>query len=469
MTHLRLKWAYGFPGDVIAFAAPTVFRGSLFAGSASGRVQALDAKTGCTQWIFEADGPVRMAVVVSQTGANYVALFGDQIGSFYALDARTGRLLWRRKIDEHEATRLTASPAIFHDTVLVAAASWEENRALDPHYPCCTFRGSVSALRISDGTPVWKTYLVEPATKQGVNAAGIQSFGPSGVGIWSAPTVDAKRGVLYVTTGDNYSAPASAMSDSVVALDARSGRIVWSQQITSGDVWNLACPGGTNCPSKRGPDHDFGASAILVDSHGRYILVVGQKSGMVYGLDADQRGAILWQTRVGRGGQLGGIEWGMASDGKRVYAAVSDAVRLAGSATGPAALGASNFDPTQGGGLTALSLDNGERVWFVPAQACQPPRPGCSPAQPAAVSAAPGVVFSGSQDGHLRAFAPVDGHTIWDFDTAREYATVNGVAARGGSLDGAGPVIADGMLYVTSGSSRFGGMPGNVLLAFSAD
>jgi polyvinyl alcohol dehydrogenase (cytochrome) len=468
MAHVRLKWAYGFPGDTIALAAPTIFRESLFTGSASGRVQALDAKTGCTQWIFEADGPIRMAVVVSQTGSNYVALFGDQIGSFYALDARTGRLLWRRKIDEHEATRLTASPAVFHDTVLVAAASWEEGRARDAHYPCCTFRGSVSALRISDGTPVWKTYLVEPATKQGVNAGGVASFGPSGVGVWSAPTLDTKRGVLYLTTGDNYSAPASAMSDAVVALDARSGRIIWSQQFTSGDAFNAACPGGENCPSKAGPDHDFGASAILVSSHGRDILVAGQKSGMVYGLDAGQRGAILWQTRVGRGGQLGGIEWGMASDGIRIYAANADPVQLAGALI-PASLGASNFDPAQGGGLTALSLNSGERVWFAPAQACQPPRPGCSPAQPAAVSAAAGVIFSGSQDGHLRAFSAVDGHMIWDFDTAREYTTLNGVTARGGSLDGAGPVIADGMFYVNSGSSHFGRMPGNVLLAFSAD
>ena len=469
VARLKVKWAFGFPGDVIAFAAPTVFRGSLFAGGASGHVQALNATTGCTQWTFQADGPVRMAVVVAQLGSNYVALFGDQLGSFYALDARTGRLLWRRRIDEHEATRLTASPAILNDTVFVGAASWEETRALDPHYPCCTFRGSVSALLISDGTPIWKSYLVEPPAKRGVNAAETPSFGPSGVSVWAAPTVDKKRKLLYVTTGDNYSLPASAMSDSVVALDARTGRIVWSQQFTHGDAYNSSCPGGANCPSSPGPDHDFGASAILVNFHGRGILLAGQKAGIVYALDPDHGGTMLWKTRVGRGSALGGIEWGMASDGERLYAAVSDVVPMGASLVGPRALGSSTFDPARGGGLTALKLDDGARAWFAPAQPCEPPRPGCSPGQPAALSAIPGVVFSGSMDGHLRAFASMDGHTIWDFDAVREYSTVNGVAARGGSLDGAGPVVVDGMVYVTSGSSRFGGMPGNVLIAFGAN
>jgi polyvinyl alcohol dehydrogenase (cytochrome) len=193
-------------------------------------------------------------------------------------------------------------------------------------------------------------------------------------------------------------------------------------------------------------------------------LLAGQKSGVVYALDPDRKGEILWQTRVGKGGTNGGVQWGMASDGAKVYAAVSDMARKAGAA-GTVQVG-SPPDPTKGGGLTALRISNGEQVWYAAAQPCGSAK-GCSPAQPAAVTAIPGVVFSGSDDGHLRAYATEDGRMLWDFDTARSYETVNGVSGRGGSLDGAGPVVAGGMLFVNSGYARNGGIPGNVLLAFA--
>jgi polyvinyl alcohol dehydrogenase (cytochrome) len=199
---------------------------------------------------------------------------------------------------------------------------------------------------------------------------------------------------------------------------------------------------------------------------GREMLFAGQKSGMVYALDPDQQGNIVWKARVGRGSTNGGVQWGMASDGTSVYAAVSDVVRPAGGVGGPAPVGNAKLDPLQGGGLTALQLVDGAKVWSVPGTACNPPRPGCSPAQPAAVTAIPGVVFSGSMDGHLRAFAAGDGKLLWDVDTAKPFDTVNGVAATGGSLDGAGPVVSNGLVLVNSGYPRFGGMPGNVLLAF---
>jgi polyvinyl alcohol dehydrogenase (cytochrome) len=224
---------------------------------------------------------------------------------------------------------------------------------------------------------------------------------------------------------------------------------------------------GPNCPAGNGPDYDFGSSALLLHSaSGRDVLVAGQKSGVVYALDPDQKGKIIWQTRVGKGGTNGGIEWGMASDGQQVYAAVSDLPRGTGV---PGAIGNSNFDPAQGGGLTALRVVDGQRVWSVPGHPCDPPRPGCSPAQPGAVTSIPGAVFSGSIDGHLRAFSSEDGEVLWDVDTAKEYATVNGIQGKGGSVDGAGPVVAGGMVYVNSGYPRFGGMPGNVLLAFAPE
>ena len=465
---LKLKWAFGFPGDITAFAAPTVWNGTLFVGSAAGVVHAINARTGCLYWTFQADGPVRSAPLIAESEGKLRILFGDLVGWFYALNAENGKLIWKQRIDEHEATRLTGSAAFHNGLVFVPAASWEESRAISPDYPCCTFRGSVTALRASDGTLVWKTYLVDTPRKTGVTPKGTSTFGPSGVAVWSAPTVDEKRGLLYIATGNNYSSPETAMSDSVVALQLKTGGILWSQQLTPADVFNASCfEGGPSCPASAGPDFDFGSSALLVNVQGREFLIAGQKSGIVYALDPDRKGTIVWQTRVGKGGPLGGIEWGMASDDKNVYAPVSDLVTKRGVTTGA---GDTEVDPNQGGGLTALRLVDGVKVWFVPGHPCGVSRPGCSPAQPAAPSSIPGAVFSGSMDGHLRAFSTEDGRRLWDFDTVRDYQTVNGVNAKGGSLDGSGPVLVDGMLYVNSGyHPRLGGIAGNVLLAFSVE
>jgi polyvinyl alcohol dehydrogenase (cytochrome) len=469
VSRLELKWAFGFPGDVTAFAAPTVMNGTLFVGSASGAVQAIDARSGCIHWTYKASGPVRSALTIASDGRRRTLLFSDQNGSVYAVDARSGEEMWKTRVEAHEATRLTGAFALHDGVAFVPAASWEETRSIDPGYRCCTFRGSITAVRVRDGKVVWKTFLVDEPKKTGTTAAGTDTFGPSWAGDWSAPTVDAARSVLYVTTGDNYSYPATATSDAVMALDLKTGRIVWSQQTTPNDVYNSACGGrGANCPPNSGPDFDFGSSALLVKTaSGRDMLVAGQKSGVVYGLDPADRGRIVWQTRVGAGGTNGGVQWGMASDGQRVYAAVSDVGRQAAGIGGVAGLGNAPLSPTQGGGLTALDVLDGSKAWVAPGTPCAPPRPGCSPAQPAAVTAIPGVVFSGAMDGHLRAFSAADGKLLWDVDTAKPYTTVNGATANGGSLDGAGPVVADGMLFVNSGYPRFGGMPGNVLLAFA--
>jgi polyvinyl alcohol dehydrogenase (cytochrome) len=468
IPRLKLKWAYGFAGDVTAFAAPTVLDGTIFVGSAGGVVQALEAKTGCLHWTFQANGPVRSAIVAVANGSDYSLLFGDQIGWFYSLEAKTGRLLWKKRADEHEGTRLTGSPAVYEGVVFIGAASWEETRSIEPHYSCCTFRGSVTALRVADGSPVWKTYTIDPPKKRDVNKAGAQQWGPSGAPVWSAPTIDPKRGVIYVTTGDNYSSPATATSDAVMALDIATGKMQWFAQTTPNDAYTSACRNhGPNCPEEDGPDYDFGSSALLLPlPGGKDILVAGQKSGVVYGLDPDQKGKILWQTRVGQGGKNGGVQWGMASDGQAVFAAASDLVGVLNSG---GAVGGAKFDPAKGGGLTALRPGDGGKIWFAAPPPCDPPRPGCSPAQSQAVTAIPGVVFSGSVDGHLRAFAAEDGKVLWGVDTAKGYSTVNGVEAKGGSLDGAGPVVAGGMLFVNSGYPRNGGMPGNVLLAFAPE
>jgi polyvinyl alcohol dehydrogenase (cytochrome) len=468
VRHLKLKWAFGFSGDVTAFAAPTVLNGTLFVGSAGGAVQAVDANTGCLHWVFQANGPVRAAILPVRNGPTYSLVFGDLIGWVYSLDAKTGKQLWKRRVEDHEATRLTGSPVAQNGVVFIPAASWEETRSVDPQYTCCTFRGSVTALHVADGSLIWKSYMVDAPKKTGVNSAGAEQWGPSGAPIWSSPTIDAKRGLLYVTTGDNYSSPSTTTSDAVMALEIRTGRVAWSQQTISNDAYTSACRSkGVNCPPENGPDYDFGSSAMLVHTpKGREILVAGQKSGVVYALDPDAKGKILWQTRVGTGGLNGGVQWGMASDGQKAYAAVSDVSAVMNTA-GP--VGGATFDPAKGGGLTALHLEDGGKAWFAPSHPCNPPRPGCSPGQSAALTLIPGVVFSGSLDGHMRAFATEDGEILWDFDTAKEYTTVNGIQAKGGSLDGAGPVVVGGMIFVNSGYPRNGGMPGNVLLAFAPE
>ena len=456
---LKLKWAFGFEGDTSAFAQPAVLGKYLFVGSAQGRVYALDAATGCIHWFFEADGPVRTAIVAAAVSRQrYVLLFSDQIGWVYGIDASNGKQIWKKKIEQHEATRLTGAPALYGGVAFFPAASWEETRSTNPQYECCTFRGSITALRVADGSQVWKTYTIrDTPVKRARTSAGTQTWGPSGAGVWSTPTIDPKRNVLYAATGDNYSAPATDTSDAIMALAIKSGKILWSHQAQPSDVYNSACGSkGPNCPEGPGPDFDFGSSVILQRlADGRELLFAGQKSGIVYALDPDRKGAVVWQQTVGRGGTNGGVQWGMSSDGQRLYAAVNDSLRVNGV-----------LNPEIGGGLTALRLTDGEKLWFAAPSPCPAGRGHCSPGQSAALTGIPGIVFSGSLDGHLRGFAAETGQVLWDYNTVRDFQTVNGVAAKGGSLDGPGAVIANGMLFVNSGYPRFGGMPGNVLLAF---
>jgi polyvinyl alcohol dehydrogenase (cytochrome) len=468
VPNLELAWAYGFAGDVTAFAAPTIVDGHVFVGSAGGLVQALSAETGCLKWAFQAAAPVRAAPLVASAD-RHLLLFGDLTGWFYALDTATGAIVWKMQIEAHDSTRLTGTAAVHDGVAYVPVSSWEESRAGDPDYACCTFRGSVVAVRVRDGAQLWKTYLTEQPRELGKNGRGLPLYGPSGVAVWSTPTIDAVRGLVYVTTGDNYTQPTTPTSDAVVALELATGRIAWLKQTTPNDAYNSSCQRDhrSNCPFEAGPDVDFGSSAILLPGGAR--LLAGQKSGIVYALDAAKQGAILWQTRVGEGGLNGGVQWGMATDGEYVYAATSDVgrTRWAGD---PFDTRRYILDPKRGGGLTALRVADGSRAWHAPAAPCPDGAPaGCSPAQPGAVTLIPGAVFATSNDGHVRAHATADGRVLWDFDTVRDFATVNGVAARGGSLDGQGVVVADGLVLVASGYPRNGGMPGNVLLAFRAD
>ena len=434
-------------------------------------MQALDAGSGCVKWTFEANGPVRTAPLAVVAGDRHVLLFGDLAGWFYAVEAATGALVWKVQVETHDSTRLTAAAAVHDGIAYVPVSSWEESRAGDPDYPCCTFRGSIVALRVRDGARLWQTYLTDEPRELGKNGRGAPLYGPSGAAVWATPTVDATRGLIYIATGDNYTEPVTPTSDAVIALALADGRIVWNRQITAGDAYNGSCnrEHRSNCPYEAGPDYDFGSAAILLRGRGGDRLLAGQKSGIVYALDATQEGEILWQTRVGEGGTNGGVQWGMATDGDYVYTTVSDVGRTRQDGN-PLDTRRYVLDPQRGGGLTALRVADGSRVWHVPAAPCPAgAAAGCSPAQPGAVTLIPGAVFATSNDGHVRAHATADGRVLWDFDTVREFTTVNGVPARGGSLDGQGVVVADGLVLVSSGYPRNGGMPGNVLLAFRAE
>jgi polyvinyl alcohol dehydrogenase (cytochrome) len=383
----------------------------------------------------------------------------------YGVNAVTGKLMWKTKVDDFASAGVTSSPVVYQGHLYVGVKSGEEAAGADPKYECCRFRGSVVALDARTGKQLWKTYTIDQPKPTKKNAAGVQMWGPSGAPIWSSPVVDMQRNALYVTTGDNYSEPATRTSDAFMALDLATGKILWTRQMTADDAYTAACrlPDKTNCPIN-GPDFDFGSSPILVDlPNGKRALLAGQKSGIVHALDPDQQGEVLWQVRVGKGGTMGGVQWGSAADSQNLYVAVSDIKRLMLTFTT-----LTDADPNQGGGMFALNLATGKQVWYTPPFSCGE-RKRCSPAQSAAVSALPGVAFSGSVDGHLRGYSTVDGKVIWDFDTVGPHKTVNGVEARGGSIDGPGPAISGGMIFANSGYVSAGGMPGNVLLAFSVD
>jgi polyvinyl alcohol dehydrogenase (cytochrome) len=461
VPRLHLKWSFGFPDATSAWAQPTVVGGRLFVGSQNGTVYSLDAATGCIVWTFEAHSGVRASVsvgtIASRSGARRitksVAFFSDQQGYVYAVDAPTGRLVWTRKVDEHPLVRLTGSPTLFAGRLYVPTSSYEEG-GKPPGYGCCTFRGSVVALDAATGDVAWQAYTIpEKPTLLREYADGTRVWGPAGGAIWSAPTIDAARGALYVGVGNTYSGPPQPTTDAIVAFDLKTGTVRWSHQLTPNDVFGCV-PGEVNCGDRPGPDFDFGAAPALATlPKGRTLLVAGQKSGVAYGLDPDRKGAQVWRYRAGGGSGLGGIQWGVAVDSEHAYFPV---VEL--------------YAP-EPGGLHAVQITNGVRAWLAPPQppVCGKPSRACSGAQFSAITVIPGVVFSPSNDGAVRAYSTTDGAVVWSFDSNREFTTVNKVKAHGGSMNGPAPVAAGGMLYVSSGYGAFGLRPGNVLLAFGVD
>ena len=457
VPNLKLKWAMVFPDAASASNPATVVGGRVFIGSWDGTIYALDAQTGCTYWTFSADSGVRTAIAI----AGDRAFFGDFLANAYALDARTGKLIWKTKVDTHPYARITGSPVAYQGRLYVPMSSLEEGVAGDASYVCCTFRGSLAALDAASGTQVWKSPTIdEPLKKLGSNKNGVDRVGPAGAAVWSAPTIDSKRGVVYVTTGNNYSGSDAAATDAVIAFDLATGKRTWLRSLRPNDQWNASCLGDkTNCPEDEGPDFDFGASAMVVHlPNGHDAVLAGQKSGVLYALDPDKKGATMWEIRLGKGNALGGIEWGMAADEKKAYVAIAD-----WDLTHPA---------VAEGALTSVDLASGKLAWRVanPADTCKGRPDTCSSAMAAAVAVVPGIVFEGSVDGFLRAYDPNTGKLLWEYDTAREVKGVNGIAGHGGSVNGAGATVSGGLVFQTTGYAAYGlGMPGNVLLVFGAD
>ena len=459
---LKLKWAFGFPETTRVRSQPTVTASFVYIGSQEGTVYALDADTGCIHWTFDAGTEVRGAIKLHAhpTDGRSILVFGDTKANAYSVDANTGEVLWKTKVHEHIFATVTGSVTADKDKVYVPVSSNEVVPSARSEYECCTFRGSLVAVNLIDGSIAWKTYTTPEPVATGKNSAGANNFGPSGAPIWSSPMLDSKRKLIVVTTGQNYSSPATGTSDAIIAMDTATGKIRWTTQVWENDAWNGGCSRKTaNCPKEDGPDFDIGTGVILIDTaHDKQLLLVGQKSGLVFALDPDQNGKILWQKRVGSGGTMGGVHWGMSSDGDRLYVGVSDLPTM-----NPYTKG----EPKPG--LNALDPATGEFLWRLPlANNCAAETKfRCYPGISAAVSSSPGLVFAGGMDGMLRAVDAKNGKVLWEHNTYQPYITVNGIAVKGGSIEADGPVIANGQLYVTSGYDKWAEMPGNVLLVFA--
>lgn len=462
---LQLQWVFAVPGAGEMRSKPAVAGPYLLFGSQFGTVYALDRVRGCVVWTYEAGTAIRGAITVrEESDGGATAFFADMRGTVYALDAAAGTVRWSASAASHYMASVTGSVAYHDGRLIVPFSSTEILSTTDSDYPCCKTSGEVVAVDAKNGRVLWRHQTVRDAgSVMGRNSQGSPSYGPSGAPVWSSPTIDRKRGLVYFGTGENFTHPATDTSDAIQALDLKTGELVWSYQATANDVWNLDCfdDNDAHCPDP-GPDVDFGMAPMLVTrADGTQMLVVGQKSGHIHALDPDANGKLLWRTRVGRGGALGGIHWGMAADSQRAYAPLADY---------PAFV-VVDLLPLQPStpGVAALDLETGDLVWRHdnPAPACAEDDMGCLRANSAAVTAIPGAVLTGSMDGLIRALSTVDGKTLWVFDTAREFEGVNGLPANGGSIDGPGPVVADGMLYVLSGYTTNTGLAGNALFAFA--
>ena len=464
VDRLALKWVFAYPGALRARSQPLVHDGVIFVGSQSGDIYALDLESGCAHWTYSAGAEVRSSLSLGQLPGrdDPVLYMGDFSATVHAIDASDGSLVWRAPVGDHPDATITGSPKLHEGSIYVPISSSEWATAADPGYACCTFRGGVVSVDAASGELNWRAHVIdEPAAEIGeTNPLGVARKGPSGAPVWNSPTIDPERGVLYVGTGEAYTSPAADTSDAVLAFSLATGKRQWAKQLLGGDAWNMACFIGeaANCPEEDGPDLDIGASTILWAGGERDYLLVGQKSGDVYALDPDKGGAVVWHNKVGRGGFLGGVHWGMSANAESLFVPIADTT-ITGRFTGPVSPGIHALDPT-----------SGEVRWYTPSVAdCdgKSPIPVCDQGMSAAITSTDQLVFAGSLDGNLNVYDSLSGEILWSFDTFGNFESVSGDTALGGSIESDGPVLYKGHVLINSGYQFGARMPGNALMVFS--
>ena len=496
VASLEPVWSLAFPKVTDMRSQPAIIGDTLYLGDKTGKLYAIDRHTGCIRGHTEVLSGIRSAITVATlNNGKKLLVFADSMASIYAVDPVSLKKVWQEAARIYETSVITGSISYHDNRLFIPVSSYEVAVSGSPSHVCCKSHGGVIALDATDGSKLWEWHGTEDATVQGQNSAGADMYGPSGVSVWSTPTIDAKRNRIYFGTGENLSLPATDTSDAIVALDMDSGELVWRFQALANDVWNAAClNGGANCPENAGGDFDFGASVIMADlPGGGELLLAGQKSGDVFALDPDPDsadGEVIWQQQVSNAGigpnlaqstTNGGVHWGMALSGDRLLVAAADPERVR-----------PEYIPKPG--LHALDLASGRVLWFSPVTR------GCEIAEEdkpliglqnmragkkveladqyrcsfyyglsAAVLATEELVFSAGLDGKIRAFDIASGDVLWQAETARPFDTDNGVTGHGGAIDVSGQVAADGWLYVQSGYSMFGQLPGNMLVAYRVD
>ena len=464
VDQLALKWVFAYPGALRARSQPLVHDGVIFVGSQSGDIYALDLESGCAHWTYSAGAEVRSSLSLGRVPGrdDPVLYMGDFSATVHAIDASDGSLIWRSSVGDHPDATITGSPKLHEGSLYVPISSSEWATAADPGYACCTFRGGVVSVDATSGELNWRAHVIDqPAAETGeTNPFGAVRKGPAGAPVWNSPTIDAKRGVLYVGTGEAYTSPAADTSDAVLAFSLATGERQWAKQLLGGDAWNMACFIGeaANCPEEDGPDLDIGASTVLWSGGDRDYLLVGQKSGDVYALDPDKGGAVVWHNKVGRGGFLGGVHWGMSVNEDSLFVPIADTT-ITGRFTGPVSPGIHALDPT-----------SGEVRWYTPsAPDCEgkSPIPVCDQGMSAAITSTDQLIFAGSLDGNLNVYDSLSGEILWSFDTFGDFESVSGDTALGGSIESDGPVLYKGHVLINSGYQFGARMPGNALMVFS--
>jgi polyvinyl alcohol dehydrogenase (cytochrome) len=476
---LSLKWSLAFPSVTEMRSQPVAVDDALFVATANGNVFGVDQDSGCIRWRFAADSAVRSSLNLAVAADGKPTLFfADDLGTVYAVSANEGRLRWKQALRWFPVSVISGSLTFFEDRLFVPISTFESAVAGMDSYPCCRSHGGVVALDTTDGSVIWQYHTTPQAMKVDTTSAGTDVWGPSGAGVWTTPAVDAERGLLYIGTANNLSPPATHNSDSVVALNIETGAEEWVFQALAGDIWNVACHiGAANCPDNAGPDFDFGGGITLTqNASGDDVIVAGQKSGIVYVLDPDRKGAVIWQRRLSMGTSNGGIHWGVATSGDTIWATVADPPRQR-----------VGYVPKPG--IHALNLADGQINWsllverdceFDPNNA---PRVGLVEMQNSALastwpdcsfyyghSAAPlyanGLVYAGALDGKLRILDADSGEVLRVIETNRSYAADNGMDGHGGAIDLSGVVVDGRRLFLYSGYGVFGQMPGNILLGY---